>query len=243
MSEFTNANLEVLISAAEIQQRIGEIGAEIAAEIAEMEQVLTRDKRQSLENRVPCDLPFVSVDVELLRRVYPAVDIRPLDLFPTERYKRVWDLKIDHLGRQYDVVGVFNFNQGKTERVFLRWSDLGLPAGKLVHVFDFWNKDYLGAWEGGMLVETAPTSCRVLTLLPADDRIQLISTSRHITQGWVDLAALNASASGDTFKGTSRVIRNDPYELRFAFPRGTNYAVEIGRRVARMIADETIERN
>ncbi len=164
--------------------------------------------------------------VELMRRVYPAVDIRPLDLFPTERNKRIWDLKVNHLGRNYDVVGVFNFNQGKSERTLLRWADLGLPASKPVHVFDFWNKDYLGAWAEGMAVEAAPTSCRVLTLVPATDRIQLISTSRHITQGWVDLVAVNHNDSGTEFKGTSKVVKNDPYELRFAFPRGTNFIVK-----------------
>jgi signal transduction histidine kinase len=41
----------------------------IAAEIVEMEQVLTHNKRLSLENQVRSDLPLVSVDVELLRRV------------------------------------------------------------------------------------------------------------------------------------------------------------------------------
>jgi PAS domain S-box-containing protein len=41
----------------------------IAAEIVEMEQFLTRDKRLMLENNVCPDLPLVSVDVELLRRV------------------------------------------------------------------------------------------------------------------------------------------------------------------------------
>ncbi len=102
--------------------------------------------------------------VELLKRVYPAVDIRPLDLFPAERNKRIWDLKINHLGRNYDVVGVFNFNEGKSEQTFLNWKELGLPADKPVHVFDFWNKEYLGAWTGGMMVDAAPTSCRLLTL-------------------------------------------------------------------------------
>ena len=27
-------------------------------------------------------------------------------------------------------------------------------------------------------------------------------------------------------KGTSTLVRNDPYELRFAFPRGTNFAIK-----------------
>ena len=164
--------------------------------------------------------------VELLRRVYPATDIRPLDLFPSERNKRIWDLKVAHLGRNYDVVGVFNFDTEKTEQIFLKWPDLGLPNDKPVHVFDFWNNEYLGAWAGGMAVDVAPTSCRVLTLLSDDGHIQLISTSRHITQGWVDLVSLGRNAAGDSFSGTSRVIQNDPYELRFVFPRGTNYTVK-----------------
>ena len=75
--------------------------------------------------------------VELLRRIFPATDIRPLDLFPSTRNKRIWDLKINHLDRDYDVVGVFNFDEDKAEQVRLNWQELGLPDGKLVHVFDF----------------------------------------------------------------------------------------------------------
>jgi len=190
--------------------------------------------------------------VELLRRIYPATDIRPLDLFPTERYKRIWDLKVNHLGRHYDVVGVFNFREEKSDQVFLDWKELGLPADQPVHVFDFWNQEYLGAWANGMAVSTSPTSCRVLTLLPDSGQIQLISTSRHITQGPVDLVALSArgrrgdgakinQAQNDrpqaetspslrppaatVFTGVSKVIKNDPYQLHFVFPRGTNFIV------------------
>ncbi len=162
--------------------------------------------------------------VDIMRRVYPAVDIRPLDLFPTDRNKRIWDLKINHLNRNYDVVGVFNYEQGKSEQTYLSWKDLGIPDDTPVHVFDFWNKEYLGAWEKGFNVDAAPTSVRVLTLVPATDQIQLVSTNRHITQGWVDLASLNQT--GDSFTGKSKVIKDDPYELRFAFPKGKNYAVK-----------------
>ena len=41
----------------------------VAAEVAEMEQMLARDKRQTIENQVPPDLPFVSADVKLIHRV------------------------------------------------------------------------------------------------------------------------------------------------------------------------------
>jgi hypothetical protein len=161
--------------------------------------------------------------VELLRRIYPATDNRPLDLFPTERNKRIWDLKVSHLNRRYDVVGVFNFDTEKADSVYLNWKELGLPADQPVHVFDFWNKEYLGAWREGMAVPTASTSVRVLTLLPDDGKVQLISTSRHITQGPVDLASLRQN--GDVFTGTSRLVKEDAYQLSFAFPPGKNAAV------------------
>jgi hypothetical protein len=164
--------------------------------------------------------------VEMLRRVYPAVDIRPLDLFPSERNKRIWDLKVNHLGRRYDVVGVFNFDETAMEQMVLKWVDLGLPTDRPLHVFDFWNKEYLGAWEAGMAVDVAPTSCRVLTVLPSTGQIQLISTDRHITQGWVDLTELNYNQDQMSYSGKSRVIKNDPYELRFVFPRDKGFSVK-----------------
>jgi hypothetical protein len=162
--------------------------------------------------------------VELIKRVYPAVDIRPLDLFPSDRNKRVWDLKINHLGRQYDVVGLFNFDESKPVVSYVGWKDLGLPDDRLVHVFDFWNKEYLGAWEKGISLELLPASTRVLSLVPATDQIQLVSTSRHITQGWLDL--ISHELRGNRYTGKSRLIKNDPYHLRFAFPRGKHFAIK-----------------
>jgi hypothetical protein len=163
--------------------------------------------------------------VELLRRVYPAVDIRPLDLFPSRQNKKIWDLKVSHLGRSYDVVGAFNFGEAKPEQIYLNWKELGIPDNGPVHVFDFWNKEYLGAWEAGMALTVPTTSCRVLTLMPSSGQIQLVSTNRHITQGWVDLQSL-AAGPGNSFTGRSKVIKNDPYELNFAFPRDKNFAVK-----------------
>ncbi len=164
--------------------------------------------------------------VEILRRVFPAVDIRPLDLFPSQRNKRIWDLKISHLGRNYDVVGVFNFREDRPEQIELDWKELGLPGDRPVHVFDFWNGEYIGAWEAGMAIKINPTSCRVFTLLPMSERIQLVSTNRHITQGWVDLVRLESDSDTISLSGTSRIIKNDPYQLHFVFPRGTNFAIK-----------------
>ena len=79
--------------------------------------------------------------LELVKRVYPAVDIRPVDLFPSNRRKTIWDLKISHLDRQYDVAGLFNFDESQLKQIILNWSDLGLNQEVPYHVFDFWNNE------------------------------------------------------------------------------------------------------
>lgn len=164
--------------------------------------------------------------VDIMRRVYPAVDIRPLDLFKSPRNKRIWDLKINHLGRNYDVVGLFNFDETKSLPTYLSWKDLGLEEEKPVHVFDFWNKEYLGEFDKGISVDILPTSVRLLTLLPANENIQLISTNRHITQGWIDLISHKFDAAKNSYSGKSKIIKNDPYQLSFVFPKGKNFVIK-----------------
>jgi len=178
--------------------------------------------------------------LDIIKRVYPAVDIRPLDLFPAGQFKKIWDLKISHLGRNYDVVGCFNFSQDASSGAELLWRDLGIAAGGLVHIYDFWNKEYLGCWEKGYYVPLAPASCRLLALVPAEDKPLLISTSRHITQGWVDLTDLVYDDSKMSYRGKSLMIKKDPYELRFGFPRN-GQALKVKR--ARSSVGKAIIRN
>ena len=163
--------------------------------------------------------------VEVMRKIFPAADIRPLDLFPIDGSKRIIDLKVNHLGRSYDVVGCFNFDGDKKDIMYLDFSDLGLSDEEKYHVFDFWNKEYLGMWDKGYFVHLAPSSATVLTLMKAENFPQLISTSRHITQGWVDLVDLKFDPEELQYDGKSRVIADDPYELYFAYPSDKNFVV------------------
>jgi hypothetical protein len=46
----------------------------------------------------------------------------------------------------------------------------------------------------------------------------VISTSRHITQGMVDLTDEKWDAASKTLSGTSQIVAGDPYELRIVTP-------------------------
>ncbi len=164
--------------------------------------------------------------IDMMKKVYPAVDIRPLDLFPAGSRKRIWDLKVNHLGRQYDVTGLFNFDASRPVTLNLDWKELGIEADAPVHVFDYWNSEYMGAWEAGIGIEIMPASVRVLTLVPDNGKIQLVSTSRHITQGWVDLREFRSDAEGTVLSGISTLPAGNEYKLHFAYPRGKYYRVK-----------------
>ncbi|MFO0839932.1 MAG: NPCBM/NEW2 domain-containing protein [Phycisphaerae bacterium] len=170
-------------------------------------------------DRLP-DLP--ASRLAMLHRVYPAVDVRPLDLYrPDNVRKPIWDLKVSHLGRQYDVLAAFNYDEKTAQTRLVTWQSLGLDPAKAYHVYDFWNDAYLGAWPQGVFIETPPADVRVLTLVPESDRPVLIGTSRHITQGWVELLALteNGTSGAPRLEGRSRVIPGEPYRLVLGLPR------------------------
>ncbi len=170
--------------------------------------------------------------VDMMKKVYPAVDIRPLDLFPAGSRKRIWDLKVNHLGRQYDVTGLFNFDASKPVTLNLNWKELGIETDVPVHVFDYWNSEYMGAWEAGSAIEIMPASVRVVTLVPDNGKIQLVSTSRHITQGWIDLRELKSDEQGTAISGVSTLPAGNEYTLHFAYPRGKYYSVKSATAVA-----------
>lgn len=181
-------------------------------------------------DRLP-DLP--PARVALLKRICPPTDIRPLDLFaPRQTRKPTWVLKVAQelpgvadpaqtTRREYDVLGLFNYDAEHPRTFHVSWAELGLDAGRQYHVFDFWSQVYLGAWEAGVFVEVPPADVRVLTLVPAAEHPALVSTDRHITQGWVELRALTCRPEGAAWvlEGRSRVIADEPYVLTVGLPR------------------------
>jgi len=177
-------------------------------------------------DRMP-DLPASRVDI--LKRVFPATDVRPLDLYrPDNVHKTVVDLKVADLGRSYDVVALFNHDTGRAMNRLLSWKELGLDPDRAYHVYDFWSGVYLGAWDHGVFLDIPPEDVRVITLVPEGPRPVLVSTSRHITQGWVDLDTLSSSGpdSVPVISGRSRVVGDDAYTLTFGLPAApTTYRI------------------
>jgi len=155
--------------------------------------------------------------LEVLKRVMPAHgrQARPVDLLENE-VPRIWLVTDDRGGVRRDVIGLFNWDEKRRWQVDYPLDRMGLPKAKRFTAFDFWDNQLLPPIEGRLKVTVPPASCMILAVRPETDHPQVISTSRHVTQGMVDLLEEKWDAAGKTLRGRSRVVAGDPYEIRIA---------------------------
>jgi len=169
-------------------------------------------------------LPGVPAErLDLLRRAWPNHDLRPrpVDLFEAD-LPRIWRLAWERGGSRRDLVGLFNWDEKGTAAFALPAERLGLPPAEAYVGFDYWADRFLEPFEKTLRADLPAGACRVLSLRPVADHPQVVSTSRHITQGVVDLVAERWDADAKTLAGTSRVVAGDPYEVRIVTGGGGN---------------------
>ncbi len=146
---------------------------------------------------------------------------RPIDLFERDA-PQVWHFHTVRGGQPFDVVGLFNWDDKKPAEVAVELKSLGLDGSDSTRyaVFDFWENAFLPPFSGTLRATLRPSSCRVIALQRAADRPQLVSTSRHVTQGAIDLVSVKWDDGQKTLSGRSVTVAGDPYELRIAAPEG-----------------------
>jgi hypothetical protein len=155
--------------------------------------------------------------IELLRRTMPAhqlTSVRPIDYFQNDP-ARIWHLQYQVGGVTRHTVGLFNWSD-KPLTIEVAAESLGLDPAKPHHLFEFWSKTH-DTFTGKISREVAGRSCVVLAVNPESSVPTVLSTSRHITQGAVDL--MKADWDSEALTGASKVVANDPYEIRIA-PNG-----------------------
>jgi hypothetical protein len=154
--------------------------------------------------------------LDMLKRTMPSHSAvaRPVDLFEN-RVPGVW-LVTDAATSKHprrDGIGLFNW-ESKEKTFDYALATIGIPGDTEQIAFDFWSNALTPPFKGRLTQTLRPQSCQVLSVRPVADHPQLISTSRHITQGMVDVKAEGWNAKKRTLSGVSAVVANDPYELR-----------------------------
>ncbi len=153
--------------------------------------------------------------IDIIRRCIPGhgVTARPMDLFNT-RPPRQWLVTDQRPDRQRrDVIGLFNWSN-QAEELSLPLTSMGLPQADEYIAFDFWNNILLKPFKGTLTLTVPGAACRILAVRPLLPRPFLISTSRHVAQGILEVKKEAWDAPAKTLAGTSKVVADDIYELR-----------------------------
>jgi hypothetical protein len=146
--------------------------------------------------------------LDLLRRTMPphGLQARPADLFE-EAIPRVWTVSSG--GRH--VVGLFNWAEQSAE-IDYPVQKLGLDPAREYVAYEYWSNTLRGPFRGTVKAPLAPTSSAILSLRARSTHPQVISTSRHVTQGLIDLKQEKWAAR--ELSGVSLAVGGDPYEIR-----------------------------
>ena len=162
-------------------------------------------------------IPGLSAErLEIMKRTMTAhgATARPVDYFDAN-LPSVWLVTDTRQEVRRDVLGLFNWEDGeKIVRCSAEWA--GLAPAKMYHTFDFWENRPVARFGGEFEFVVPAQSCRVIAVRACEGRPLLLSTSRHVCQGMIDVRDERWDAAANTLSGVSRVVGGDAYELRIA---------------------------
>ena len=161
------------------------------------------------------DLPALPEErVEILRRSIPPVPAHPMDVCSVNsgHATLILNLAIERPDMRYNVVDAINLRAvDSSVRVDLR-ADLGLDGGQY-YVYDYWNREFLGAYTDAFEVPLRPCASRIFSVHKVQKAPQVISTSRHIAQGALDIVRVRFDEKTRTLLGESHGIGGEKYEV------------------------------
>src|SRR5262249_54370891 len=125
--------------------------------------------------------------LNILKRCLPSHHVlaRPVDYFDSI-LPAIWLVTDRSRSVRRDILGLFNW-ESEAQVIRSDASRAGLEPDRSYHAFDFWSRIALPDFRGAFEFSLPAQSCRVVALRAAEDHPVLVSTSRHVTQGIVDV--------------------------------------------------------
>lgn len=168
-------------------------------------------------------LPGLSPErVEVIRRTIPnhgRKNVRPVDLLENSQ-ANAWLLTEEHREKSphRDIVALFNWGEKTEKRLSYDLDYLGLDAQKEYVGFDFWGNRWIPRISGKLERILPAGSCEVLAVREVKAHPVLVSTSRHVASPVLEVEEEVWNEASQELSGISRVVWNEPYELRIFAP-------------------------
>ena len=159
--------------------------------------------------------------VELIRRTLPTLNIHPKDIRESIHDGRRFlvNLAVSAEYEDWNVVDLLNLLEEEASFTLAFDRDLHLDDGEYL-VFDYWNRNFLGRLSDSVTVTLPGTASAVLSVRKVTGHPQILSTSRHITQGAAELSHVRWDDTTKTLSGYSEVVAGDGYRIYVYVPEG-----------------------
>ncbi|MEF8845461.1 MAG: hypothetical protein V5A59_08305 [Bacteroidales bacterium] len=145
---------------------------------------------------------------------------RPVNAFVSE-FPSVYDFKVND---QWHQVTFYNPDLDSYKAVSIDISGnpvegaLNLNKDKTYYVYDFWNDRFVGKIEGNSHLKQVlrPAEARMMSVRECLERPQVLSTNRHVMQGYLDMVRVEWNENRSKLTGVSKIVGQDPYEITLA---------------------------
>lgn len=176
-----------------------------------------------LELATPFEM-LTSDMVHDISRIYPMYfglkSPRPIDAFLGVKNPQIYDLE---LTSDWHQVALFN-GQPITKTISLSLykamvnGGLALNPTAEYYVYDFWKDTFVGKVKGTETIKADIDSmaCAMYSVRKVQSVPQLLSTNRHILQGWMDTKDLQWNKTAKTLSGKASVVAGEPFRLVIA---------------------------
>jgi len=160
--------------------------------------------------------------IDILKKTIPVYNksFIPVDMFnlredyPPELFHMSYNIEDEYTY----IAGIFNW-RNKVSTYNLSFSDLKVPYWGAYLVYDYWENKFIGELKDSLSVTLNPTSCKILSIKRKLNKPQIISTSRHITQGVIDLKNVKWNNEIKIFNAISdNLILGDDYSVVIYIP-------------------------
>lgn len=169
------------------------------------------------------NLPDLEEDrVELLKRALPAIDVHPMEIRQMVRDTPyvVINLSVAKAFDSWNVIDVLNTTDATID-VRLRLSedlDIDTSCAKAYIMYDYWEQTCLGVCRDSLDLTLPAYGSKVIRISEVREHPQVISTSRHVSQGAYDIDSLEWDDAECRLSGTSKVIGGEAYRIVLHVP-------------------------
>ncbi|HEY6191907.1 MAG TPA: alpha-galactosidase [Bacteroidota bacterium] len=134
----------------------------------------------------------------------------------------IWNLGVEKEFEKWNVVGLFNWSNDESD-VAIETAQLGLSPAKTYVAYELWGDRYAGEFRNKSSYRLKPTSSQIFSIHEKLKRPFILSTSRHITQGAVDLAYEEWNPSTHILSVTSGNLVAGAYSAIVFVPQGFEF--------------------